>query len=391
MNIFDYLKWRGDVPFAVSPFNDVDNLVLAELAYTDFGGIVPEDGGTVPIRKAHDMYFALHSREEIARSGSYTAPAPLLMDEMCRGQRFAGTELALYRNERDTRTDTQFSAVTFLLPDGTAYAAFRGTDGTLVGWKEDFNLSWMSGTEGQQKAAEYLSDAGRTGRPLRVGGHSKGGNLAVYAAACCEGSVRDRITAVYSNDGPGFKPEFIAGEAYRRIVPRIVSIIPDTSVIGMMMESLSEPKVIRSTASGMVQHDGFTWETERDRFVPAELSRTSRMVRETLTGWLEETDDAARKAMTDTVFRMLEATGEETFSGIKGAKLKSAEAIAQSTRDLPKGSLQELLKLVTRLGGSGVRTAGSYLQELAAGVLQGPEKGETKAEREKKENEPPEA
>ena len=243
------------------------------------------------------------------------------------------------------------------LPDNTAYAAFRGTDGTIVGWKEDFNLSWLSGTEGQQKAAEYLSAVGKAlGCLLRAGGHSKGGNLAVYAASCCDRPVQDRIMAVYSNDGPGFRPEFTAGEGYRRILPRIISIIPDTSVIGMLMESPAEPKVIRSTASGMVQHDGFTWETERDRFVPATLSATSGIIRETLAGWLEQTDDEARRAMTDTVFQLLGATGEETFSGIREGKLKSAEAIAQSVRNLPRGSMQEMVKLISRLGGNGIRT-----------------------------------
>ena len=368
MNIFDYLKWRGDVPFAISPFNDVDNLILAELAYTDFGGIVPGDGTTVPLQAVHTQYFSLHSRTDIARSKSYTARSPLLMDEMCRGRRFADTQMLFYRSERDAQTDLQFSAVTFRLPDNTAYVAFRGTDGTLVGWKEDFNFSWLSGTEGQQRAAEYLSASGKAlGCLLRVGGHSKGGNLAVYAAACCDKNVQERIVSVYSNDGPGFKPEFIAGEGYRRILPRIVSIIPDTSVIGMLMESLATPKVIRSTASGMIQHDGFTWAVERDRFVPAPLSRTSELVSETLAGWLDRTDDESMKAMTETVFQLLGATGKETFSDIKGAKLKSVESMAQSVRSLPKGSLQELGRMVTRLGESGIRTASSYIQNLAAG------------------------
>ena len=372
MNIFDYLKWRRDVPFSVSPFNEVDNLILAELAYTDFGGIVPEDGTAISLQTAYTRFFLVHTRESILSSKSYTAPAPLLMDDMFRGARFADTKLLFYRNERNIQTDLQFSAVTFLLPDGTAYVAFRGTDGTLVGWKEDFNLSYLTGTEGQQRAAEYLSTVGKAlDCPLRAGGHSKGGNLAVYAAACCDETVQKRIETVYSNDGPGFKPEFLAGEGYQRILPRIVSIIPDTSVIGLLMMSRAAPQVIRSSASGMIQHDGFTWETERDRFVPAELSETSKLVNQTLAGWMDQTDDESRKAMTETVFSMLEATGEETFSGIKESKMKSAEAIAQSVKNLPKGSLPELARMISRLGQSGVRTASSYIQGIAAEKLQG--------------------
>ena len=157
------------------------------------------------------------------------------------------------------------------------------------------------------------------------------------------------------------------GEGYRRILPRVVSIIPDTSVIGMLMESMTAPKVVKSTASGMLQHDGFTWAAERDRFTPATLSRTSRLISETLSGWMDMTDDESRKAMTETVFRLLESTGKDRFSDIRDSKLKSVESMAQSVRSLPKGSLQELGRMVTRLGESGIRTASSYIQNLAAG------------------------
>ena len=372
MNIFDYLKWRGDVPFSVAPFNEADNLILAELAYTAFEGIVPEDSGEISIRDAYDLFFRTHTRESILASKSYTARAPLLMEEMSGGARFGDTRLTLFRSEFDAQTDLQFGAVTFLLQDGTAYVAFRGTDGTLVGWKEDFNLSYLTGTEGQQRAAEYLNLAGEaTGRPLRVGGHSKGGNLAVYAAACCREEVRKRITEVWSNDGPGFKSEFLAEEGYLDILHRIHSIIPDTSVIGLLMDSLAVPRVIKSTAAGIVKHDGFTWETEPEGFVSAELSRTSLLIRETLSGWLDQVDDEGRKAMTDTVFALLESTGEETFSGISGSRWKSLGAMASSARKMPKGSLQELGRVVTRLGQSGMHTASAYIQNMAAGRLQG--------------------
>ena len=362
MNIFGYLEYRGDVPLRDAPFNDVDNLILAELSYTDFGGIVPEDGREISIAEAFERFFQNHTREEILASKSYTARAPLLMEEMSKGARFRDTRLAFYQSENDMQTELQFGAVTFLLPDGTAYAAFRGTDGTLVGWKEDFRLSYLLGTESQKRAAAYLDRVGqRLGRPLRTGGHSKGGNLAMYAAACCSPETRERLIAIYNNDGPGFRPEFLRQEGYEQILGRIVSIVPDTSVIGMMMESGKAPRVIRSSASGIVQHDGFTWETRRDGFEPAELSDTSMVIRRMLEGWLDETDDAARKALTDTVFSLLEATGEATFSGINDALWKNMGTMVSSARNLPKGSLKELGRLVTRLGQNGVRAASSYI------------------------------
>ena len=371
MNLFDYLLWRGDIPFSVDPFNEVDNLVLSELAYSDFSGIVPEAGSPVALPDAFDLFFRSHTREELLARKSFTARAPLLMEEMCRGARFRGIRLHAFSSRLDPETDTQFCAVTFLLEDGTAYIAFRGTDGTLVGWKEDFCFSYLTGTESQQLAADYLSRAGLAlACPLRVGGHSKGGNLAVYAASCCAPEIRSRITDIWTNDGPGFRPDLLQTPGFRDIRPRIRFIIPDTSVIGMLMASPAEPRVIRSDASGMVQHDGFTWQVERNRFVSAELSDTSRLIAQTLSGWLDQVDDAGRKELTDTVFSLLGSTGAESFSTMNSQRWKSAGTVLASARNLPKNVQQEMWHLLTRLGQSGAQTAASYLQNLATEKLQ---------------------
>ena len=201
-NIFDYLSWRSDVPFSASPFNEVDDLILAELVYTDFAGVVPDDGTAVSLREARDRFFALHTREEIeARTAhSYTARSPFLMDSMLRGARFAEAQLCAYEAVTDKDAAAQFAAVTVLLPDGTSCAAFRGTDGTVVGWKEDLILSYRSDTPGQLRAVDYLTRIGLlTDRPLRACGHSKGGNLAVYAAAFAPPALQERLYASERN------------------------------------------------------------------------------------------------------------------------------------------------------------------------------------------------
>ena len=213
----EYLDWRADIPLSVSPFNDVDNLILATLAYTGFDGIVPGGGEPVSLSFMCESFFQTHSKEEIRERGTQIERAPLLMDGMLSGARFGSLKACRYINEIDTDKSAQISAVTFLLDDGTAYVAFRGTDSTLVGWKEDFNLSYLTETAGQQRAVEYLNEtAAEIPRPIRVGGHSKGGNFAVFASAFC--SVQDRILSVYSNDGPGFRTEIVHSDAYRRIL-----------------------------------------------------------------------------------------------------------------------------------------------------------------------------
>ena len=170
-NAFDYLDWRGDLPFSADPFSDVDNLILCELAYTDLDGVVPESGVSVSIREARDRYFELHTREEILARTNSVRLAPLLLDKAADTRRYADLHLSDYMNIIDADRDEQISAVTCEVGDGTFYTAFRGTDDSITGWKEDFSLCFRT-TAGQQRAVRYLNDvfAGRDVK-LRVGGH----------------------------------------------------------------------------------------------------------------------------------------------------------------------------------------------------------------------------
>lgn len=360
--IFDYLDWRGDVPFSVDPFNEVDNLVLSELAYTDFRDIVPEDGTEIPLPEACKAFFSRHTRKELLAGSSYTAKAPLLLEGMASGARFRETLLSHHVNEVDPVQGIQFSALTAALPDGSRFAAFRGTDGTLVGWKEDFDFSFLSGTAGQKRAVEYLDLVGSLpGGPLVVGGHSKGGNLAIYAASFCRPEIRGRIRAVYSNDGPGFRQDIIDSEGYSEIVGRTLQIIPDTSVIGQLLSSRSPRRIVKSSASGLVQHDGFTWQVRRNRFEPAAMSSTGELISQTLGGWLEQMDDETRASFTDTVFSLISSTDKDTFSEINSQKLKSTGAIVSAGLDMPREKLQEMLRIVGQLGQSGGKALTDYV------------------------------
>jgi hypothetical protein len=364
-NIFDYLKWRSDVPFSVDPFGEVDNLVLAELSYTDFDKIVPSDSREISLRDAHAEFFRRHSRDEILTQTSFTAKAPLLMDEMILGGRFGNIKLSNYINEIDRSKDAQFSAVTLHLDDGTIYVSFRGTDGTIVGWKEDFNLSYISETEGQRKAVAYLNSiASECDCDIRVGGHSKGGNFAVYAATFCKDEAKSRITEIYSNDGPGFREEVTASPQYMSVLPKIISIVPETSVIGLLLSSVAVHRVVKSDASGIFQHDGFSWQVCKNRFEDAALSDMAIFIEKTLGTWLGEMDDETRKSMTASVFSLFEATGMDRFSIMSQKKWKSTEAIISSVYGLPKEKRRELIFLLNQLFKSGGQTAISGLQSM---------------------------
>lgn len=365
-NMTDYLDWRGDVPLSVSPFNEVDNLILSHVAYTDFGGIVSASGEAVPLSSVHEAFFQRHDREELIAEDTVMSRSSLLLDPLVTGPRFGGMKLCFYIDEFDADKAKQISAVTFLLDDGTAYVAFRGTDNSITGWKEDFNLSYLPETEGQKRALAYLDRVSASlSRPLRVGGHSKGANFAVYASALCR--EQDRIIAVYSNDGPGFHSEFIQSEAYQSILPRVLSILPDTAVIGLLLCSSAQRHVVKSSAFGIYQHDGFSWLVSRDRFVDAELSETAKFLDQTLDDWIDSMDLDSRRFFTETLFALIEATGKESFHDIRTSKLKSTEAILSSIRSLAKEDQAEMLRITGQLIQSGGHAALAQLPELIRG------------------------
>ena len=198
-------------------------------------------------------------------------------------------------------------------------------------------------------------------RPLRVGGHSKGGNFAVYAASFCDSAVQDRIRTVYAFDAPGFRTSTLSREGYRRILPRVVRILPDTSLVGRLLSSDSRPQVVKSAAAGVSQHDGFTWLVRRNRFVPAEVSELGRLIDQTLGDWLEQMDDDTRRSLTDTVFSLFASTGQDSFHGMSEQKWKSAEAMLGSVAGLPREKRQELLRLLGKLLQSGGQSATARL------------------------------
>ncbi len=365
-DIQDYLEWRGDIPFSADPFNEVDNLILAELAYTDFTGTVPADGRRTSLTAVHRDFFARHSREEIEKNENPIFRTPLLMDGMVTGKRFADTMIADYVDILDEDMVIQMSAVTFILNDGPAYIAFRGTDNTVVGWKEDLRMSYQRETPGQKEAVRYLNRIGKKlRRPLIVGGHSKGGNFAIYAAAFCDRSVQDKIITVYSNDGQGFRHEVTESEGYRRIIPRVISIMPDSSVIGLLLSNKAEKTVmVHSSAKGLEQHDGLTWQVRRNRFVPAEQSDFSIFIRDIQKDWLSKIDDDSRESFVESLFSMLEATGADTFGKMGEKKLRSIERMLSAGQGLPKERQQDFIRVVGELVQSGGQIMKKSLDEL---------------------------
>ncbi len=167
----------------------------------------------------------------------------------------------------DEDIEMQFSAMTLELDNHTAYIAFRGTDDHIVGWKEDFKMSFMDVVPAQKKALDYVNAVASKYRNIYIGGHSKGGNLAVYSAVFADKRVKNKIVAVFNNDGPGFKQRLLSTPEYLDITDRIITLVPQSSVVGMLLEHEESYSVVRSTQKGVLQHDGFSWEVMGADFV----------------------------------------------------------------------------------------------------------------------------
>ena len=357
-NMHEYLKWRGDLTFEQDPFNIVDNLILAQMAYIDYDGIVPESReNPVPIGEVCRRYWEIHTEDEIRKRESFVKLSPFLLKPVSQSRRFEKMRLCGYTNYLSKKAEAQMSAVQFELEDGTVYVAFRGTDETLIGWKEDFNLSYMSRTEGQKLAVEYMKrHFGNTSLRLRVGGHSKGGNFAVFASSFSGPEVAAQISKVYSNDGPGFREEITTKPEYRQIMKRTINIIPQDSVIGRLLNAERNAIVVRSTRKGILQHDALSWEIMGNKFINTERSNDSIYLEKVLSGWLENVDDEARRIFVDQIFGILQPLGADTVKDMKEIGLKDVADAVQMVRGLSREQQTEMSDVLKKLVASSGRT-----------------------------------
>ncbi len=324
-NIMDYLAWRGDIPQEYSPLNDADSLLFAALSYLPYPEapmLIRDLGLTVPAVDREQFSF-VHEIRALLSAAAMT-------------ERFAGVRMQHPVAVTDQDRDMQFAAVTFDLPQGGHYVAFRGTDSSIVGWREDFNMAFESPIPAQEAAVRYLNEsAALTQGPLILGGHSKGGNLAVYAAAHADPILQSRIQRIYSFDGPGLDDATVASEGYANIARRIRSFVPNQSVIGLLLAYHPEYTVVKSDGVSLLQHDLFSWQVLGTGLVTVtELDVSSQLVDQTVHAWLSKIDPEKRRIFVDTIFDILEASGAST--------------VKELLRDVP-ANLPAVLKALSRV------------------------------------------
>lgn len=352
MNMLDYLAWRGDLNFAQSEFGEVDNLILCYLVYVNLDGIAPGMGEEVmTVRSLSERFFERYPEKVLEKDKSFIRFAPKVLKAMAQTERFGNLLVENYVNKIDLEKTLQFAAMEILLNDGTTYIAYRGTDDTIVGWKEDFYLS-RGEVPAEKEAVVYLNTVGaaRDTEKIRIGGHSKGGNLAIYAAAFCKREIQNRILEIYNNDGPGFTKVFFEQPEFQNIRGRIRRYVPESSLIGMLLDHIVDPIVIKSSQKGVMQHDGFSWEVLGPTFVHRKrLSNFALAVDKGIRNWLAKIPDEQRDQIINDLFSVLEATEAVTLTELQDGGIKNIRIIMKEVEEMDsdsKGALQDLLKEV---------------------------------------------
>ncbi len=270
-NIVDYLKSFGQKPFSEVNFKREDALCLSQLSYLKFDELLSEMSPEQVLLKDLRNYKTFDALFSDVR---YEKPNRELYDAFTASRRFENLKLSFYINRIDTEDETQFSAITFTMPGAGVFVCFRGTDENMVGWQEDARLALNKPVEGQKLSARYLDDvASGIHGPFMVGGHSKGGNLAMYSSMCCHKAVRERISRIYSFDGPGFRRSFLESHNYAEIEDRVERIIPKSSYVGLMFASDSNHMVVEAKELGLAQHIPYNWVIERGRFKEGKLKK----------------------------------------------------------------------------------------------------------------------
>ena len=324
-NIIDYVRWRGDISIAESEFNEIDSLILNRFSYFPLDSLIQEKE-MVSIKELSKR-FEKKDKEDLKILWKDDAE---LFPKIGRSKRFGEMIAVENITKTEKKLEEQFSAVTIILPDNTIYVSFRGTDNTLIGWKEDFNMSFKSHLKSQIDAKNYLENIATKypNKKIRLGGHSKGGNLAVYASIFANPEVKNRIINVYNNDGPGFHEDITSTEEYRNAIKKVITYIPQDSIFGMLLNHEEKFIIVQSIQKGVMEHDVYSWQVIGKKFVVLEeVTNGSKFINKTIKNWLNNLDLHTREQVIDVVFEIINSTEATTVKELKLSIMKNARTI----------------------------------------------------------------
>ncbi|MBR5341493.1 MAG: DUF2974 domain-containing protein [Erysipelotrichaceae bacterium] len=331
MNIIDYLKWRGDLSFKADPYNEVDSLVISQFIYAEMQDVLkPED--RITVKELSERFFAKHSMLDVVKNKPFGIHGIVTLDEMARSARFKDCVVYNYSFKLHADTTEQFAALMMDLPDNTTVVCFKGTDETLIGWKENCYLSYKD-IAGQADAKDYVDRYCSIFHKYRFIGHSKGGNLAIYAAVHCKPLLRQAIIQIVSADGPGLRPGSYDEKVFEKLKDRYQLIVPERDGVGTIYEMTPHRTIVKTSTGNLIEAHGQTnWEVFQNRLVRADTERYETDV----------TRRSIKKFLQDTTPNQRQIFVEETFKALAEANIKTVYQLSQ-------GGLPILFKVIKRL------------------------------------------
>lgn len=349
-SMVQYIK-ETQQDFSEKKFCAVDSLILSQVSYFKFDGIIPVLTFLSKGVKIKDLFQQcyFHQMFDQVRDRKWNEA---LLSALASSPRFRDVKVKFYINDFNIKEEKQFSAVVFLITPKDAYVAYRGTDATAIGWKEDFNMAFMDTIPAQKEALKYLNVIAKwTRRRLIIGGHSKGGNLAVYAAAMCKPRIQKRILRIYNHDGPGFGKKFFDSSQYQTIKGRIHKTVPESSLIGMLLESQEKYYVVKSIETGgMMQHNPYSWMVEDGDFIYVEeVSSKSKHMDLVLHQWIQDMSLEERKQFANTLYELLSAN--EKLAIVSKPSVKDLIGLVTAAKDLDSKTRNHLIDMIRKLVG----------------------------------------
>lgn len=347
-NLFFYLQYYGNVSFKEMAFNDVDSLICSLLSYVKLLGIVPNSKNEfIYLEDACEQFLAKYDKSDFKKEDWLFPNSYKLIEMLKDAKRFWHTKLSYYVASVDG--NGQFGALLLRLPNRVTYLSFEGTDSNVSGWKEDFQIIYENPTYSQEKAVMYFNNALKLGdTSIYLGGHSKGGNLAMYAYLYGKDKYKRRVRKVYNFDGPGFVEEITKSEKYQELLNKLAVFVPRESVIGMILEN-ANLHVVKSNSLAVLQHDAYTWECFGGKFVLTELAKKSKNLHNNLEEYLKSMSLEDRKNFVETFFDIFKKSEITNIMQLKELKIASLLKIMKELKNVPTKTKQNLIAILRLL------------------------------------------
>ena len=348
MTILEYVDIYGNKTFSEEKFNEVDNIIFSSISYVNFTNIVKKRKEKITLRKAANLFF-LSNYMDKNNMTSYKSAVTILR-KIKDTRRYRG--LLLYNYYYLGDESQQFSAITIEINKKLVYISYEGTDSLVSGWEEDFKMSYMFPVKAQRNAINYINKYIFTNKNIIIGGHSKGGNLALVAGMYANRFTKKRIIAIYSNDGPGLRNDEFLSDEYKIASLKLISIIPNYSLVSFILRHSNKYKVVESSKKGLFAHDLLTWQVDGTKFREAELSQFSKILNKTMDDWLRKYDYEERKKFTDSLFDVFRRANVNNLNGLMENKklilklIFETRGISKTTRVMMREFLSVLYEYV---------------------------------------------